>query len=84
MLLVCLCVVFATGCTQNYRARYLGGKQSIQLPKNQKLVNVTWKESSLWILTRSMTSNDTAESYSFTEKSNIGMIEGTITLVETK
>jgi hypothetical protein len=48
------------------------------------LVNVTWKESQIWYLTRPMTSQDSCQIYTFHEESSWGMMEGTYTIIETK
>mgnify|MGYP000110668888 CR=1 FL=1 len=71
-------------CTQNEMAKSFGGKAIYTLPKGEKLVNVTWKEDHLWYLTKPMTANDTPETYTFKEKSSFGIIEGSVTLIETK
>jgi hypothetical protein len=73
-----------TSCTQNERARSLGGTAVEVLPKGRKLVNVTWKETELWILTRPMTVDDVAESYEFKESSSWGLLEGTVKIQEVK
>ena len=57
---------------------------TINLPKGRKLVNVTWKETEIWYLTRPMDTSDVAETYQFHEESSWGMVEGTYNIVETK
>lgn len=71
-----------SGC--NAVARSFGGSQTINLPKGQKLVNVTWKEDSAWFLTKPMSQNDVEETYTFNEDSNFGVLEGTLTIIEHK
>lgn len=39
--------VFAASCSRNERAKNFGGNMTITLPCQQKLVNITWKESEL-------------------------------------
>ena len=68
--LVILMGVMVTSCTENERVKAWGGEGTIKLPKGRKLVNVTWKETQIWYLTRQM------DSY--------GVIEGTYKIVETK
>ena len=77
-------VLLFAGCTQNERAKLFGGSATETLPANTKLVNVTWKEANLWILTRPMRTNEVAEKYEFAERSNFGLMEGKITIVESK
>lgn len=78
-------ITFATSsCTDNTMAKSFGGNMDINLPTNTKLVNVTWKESELWYLTRPMHADETAETFTFHEKSSFGMLQGTVTFHETK
>lgn len=77
-----LLIVILVGCTENERAKKLGGSTTIELESNQKLVNVTWKEQSLWILTRNRNSDESAEEYKFRENSSWGLLEGTVTIKE--
>lgn len=72
------------GCTSNTRAKVWGGTMKIELKPNQKLVDVTWKETSLWYLTKPMTSTDVAETYEFIEDSSWGVVEGKVIFVESK
>ena len=71
-------------CTENSRVKNWGGEGTINLPKGRKLVNVTWKETQIWYLTRAMDSNDVAETYQFHEESSYGVMEGTYNIIETK
>ena len=81
-LLVIVVVASFVGC--NTGARYFGGEMIVELEPNEKLANITWKDESLWILTKPMTESDVAETYTFKEDSNFGVWEGTVTIVETK
>ena len=69
-------------CTENTRAKAWGGSMTINLEQNQKLVNVTWKDADMWILTRPMRAGETNETYYFKEKSTFGVMEGQITIIE--
>lgn len=89
MLLSMLCSVITvtllnTSCTDNERARNYGGTETINLPANEKVMNVTWKEQNLWVLTRPMHPSDSAETVVFQEKSSYGVYEGKIIIVESK
>lgn len=80
--LICL-ILFSlsiSGC--NFITLRVGGDMTIELPANTKLLNATWKENSLWYLTRPMRNNENAETYEFKEDSNFGVLEGTITFIE--
>ena len=83
-ILLVLVITTFTACTSNQRAKNWGGKATLDLPKGQKLVLVTWKDADLWYLTRDMTPEDTAIVYNFSEKSNWGAMEGNYTITEHK
>ena len=51
---------------------------------HEKLEEITWKDASLWYLTRPMTEDDIAETHVFKQSSNWGVLEGTVTIVESK
>lgn len=71
-------------CTENSRVKSFGGHGDINLPKGQKLVNITWKESQIWYLTRPFKKDEDAEIYRFQEESSWGVVEGTYYIHETK
>lgn len=83
LLLGALSVTILTGCNQ-WKARNVGGSYTIELPKDAKLVNISWKEGNLWYITKPMTEEDIAEEYQVQEDSLYGVFEGTITIKETK
>ncbi len=72
------------GCTTQYRARNLGGNLTTSIPPGQKLVNITWKEDDLWVLTRPMRPDEKPERYTFNESSRFGVFEGSVTIVESR
>lgn len=73
-----------TGCTAQHRAKEWGGNYTMELPKGEKLVEVTWKDSNIWYLTRPMRENDEPETYTFKEDSEWGVFEGTVTIIESR
>lgn len=79
-----LTILLISSCTENSKAKNFGGEASLELPKGQKLVNVTWKDANLWYLTRPMLATDSAETYTFHEQSSWGVWQGTYTIKETK
>lgn len=83
-ILILLTSIVLIGCTENQRAKSFGGTANVNLPANQKLVNVTWKNEQLWFLTKPMATNDVAESYTFRESSSFGLVQGTVVIVEKK
>jgi hypothetical protein len=71
-------------CTENQMARQFGGSETIELNPGDRLVNVTWKgkeSTDLWILTKKDTTVLPTQ-YSFKEKSNYGVLEGEIIIIE--
>ena len=82
LLAVGMMVTMLTGCQSATKS--LGGSMTIELEPNTKLELITWKDDSLWYLTRPMTEDDIAEIHTYQQQSEFGVFEGTITIVETK
>ena len=78
-LFICLC-----SCTQNARARHYGGDMTIALPAGQELMEVTWKESNLFYLTRPMADDYVPVVKTFQESSSFGILETKITFIESR
>ena len=74
LLLGAIILFSVLSCTDNQRARTFGGEETIELPKNRVLLNATWKQADLWLLTKDTLTNEVF----FNEKSNWGVLEGTI------
>lgn len=74
MVITVITVITFLSCTDNQRARKFGGKEEIQLKPNEVLINITWKESNMWVLTEDTTTNIKY----FRENSNFGIWEGEI------
>lgn len=77
LLLVALAIssVFSS-CTDNQMARNYGGTEEVTLQDNHELLNVTWKQDDMWIITKDTTTNICYAQ----EKSSWGLLEGTIVL----
>jgi hypothetical protein len=74
--LIVLAIVVMISCTENSRARSWGGSETVTLKKNEVLVNLAWKNSDLWVL-----SKDTLTNVKYLrEKSSWGMVEGEIVI----
>lgn len=69
-------------CTDNARAKVFGGITSIVIDEGRKVVTASWKESGLWILTEPMKPEDSPRTLEYVEKSNLGLMEGKIILIE--
>lgn len=82
-ILLAIMVLCLTGC-QNTTKNW-GGSMTIELPKGQKLEEITWKgDSDLWYLTRPMREDEVAETHTFQQDTEFGVFEGTVTIIETK
>lgn len=81
-ILATLLAMGLNSCTTNELTRVYGGTQTINLPCDQKVVTVTWKDTDIWYLTRPMREDEQPETFSFHEKSTYEMMEGTILLKE--
>ncbi|OMD76867.1 hypothetical protein [Paenibacillus odorifer] len=79
-LLLVIMLPLLSGC--NGIAKNFGGTTTIDLPQNKKLVNITWKDSDLWYLTRDIKPEEKAETYTFKEESNYGVKSGTVIINE--
>jgi len=75
ILFVAASIVF-TSCTENARARKFGGTEVVDMKPNEVVLNVTWKESNMWICTKDTV---TGIVY-FREKSSWGVMEGQVIL----
>lgn len=69
-------------CSCNRIAKVYGGTMKVELEKDQKLVNLSWKTDSLWILTRTRKADEPVEKYEYKENSTFGVLEGKVTIVE--
>lgn len=74
-------LAFSTGGC-NSCTRQFGGSSKLDLPCGSKLVNITWKDSSLWYVTRPMRASDIPQIYTFQEDSQFGAMEGTVIVTE--
>lgn len=74
LILLAVAILTLASCTDNQRARQFGGTETIDIPEGRILVNCTWKQDDLWILTKDTT---TGKMY-FNEKSSFGVLEGEI------
>lgn len=77
-------IVGLTGCTSQEIAKNYGGTTTINLPANQKLEGISWKDSDLWYLTRPMKPEEEAETHTYAESSTYGVWEGTVIIKESK
>lgn len=76
LIFIAIAALTLASCTDNERAKNFGGTEQIKLNPNEVVLNVTWKETQMWICTRDTVTNTVY----FREKSNWGMMEGTVIL----
>lgn len=84
VLVLFLVIMIAPSCSEQGKTRGYGGTMDLELEPNDKLMEITWKDDSLWILTKAMTEDDVAENYKFYEKSSLGVVEGCVNIKEKK
>lgn len=80
--MVMMMVVCMSGCQKI--AKNYGGNITIELEPNTKLEEITWKDDSLWYLTRPMRDEEEAETHIFQQSKDFGFMEGSVTVIETK
>ena len=79
---LCIGTMVLTGCQG--AARSWGGSITLRLEPGVKLEEITWKDDSLWYLTRPMREDEVPETHTFQESSEWGMFEGTVTVIESE
>lgn len=82
--IVLITLISLSSCTANQRTRQFGGEMTIELPKGQKLVLATWKESNLFYLLEPMDSDYMPKHKVFIESSSWGIFESKIIFIESK
>jgi hypothetical protein len=84
-ILFTLALIFTfISCTENSISRKLGGTMTVNLPKGEKLVMATWKETSLFYLTEPMDSNYVPKTKIFREDSSWGLVESKVLFIESR
>ena len=80
ILLTCICV----SCTDNVRSRVYGGNSTVHVKQGYKLVEVTWKNNDMWYLIEPMEDDYIPKTKIFQENSNYGIINGSVTFIESR
>ncbi len=76
-------LVAITGCEQTV-SRNFGGSITITLKPGEKLIEATWKDDDIWYLTEPMDSDYIPKTKVFKESSVWGVLNGTVTFIESK
>lgn len=84
IILAVIIITLFIGCTKQQRARHLGGTQTINLPKGEKLLMATWKDDNLFYLTEYMEHDYEPKTKIFRESASFGIVEGKVVFVENK
>lgn len=84
ILFILMTILFFISCTENQMARKFGGTAEIKLPRGEKLLMVTWKETNLFYLTEPMDSDYIPKTKIFREDSNYGLIESKVIFIESR
>ena len=63
-------------------SKSMGGTTTITLDPGLKLEEITWKDNDLWYLTRPMRADEHAETHTFQQSSNLGILHGTVVIIE--
>lgn len=63
-----------SSCTSNTRAKRYGGTTEVTLEKNERFINITWKDNSLWVITEDTLNHI----YYARENSSLGILEGKV------
>ena len=80
---ILMAVIILSGCHETPRS--FGGSMTLELPKGQKLEEITWKDdSALWYLTRPMREDEKPETHTFKADTEWGVFEGTVTVIESR
>lgn len=77
-------LVALTSCTENTRAKSWGGTMTINVPKGNKVTNITWKKGDLWYSYRPFQAGEEPTIQTFVEESNLGLMEGKVIFIESK
>ncbi len=72
--------ILLSGCQA--ATREWGGSMTLELEPGEKLEEITWKDDDLWYLTRPMRDGEEAETHEFKQSSNLGVFEGSVTVIE--
>lgn len=81
LVLVCMSLM---SCSKQAITRRYGGNMTVNLEPGERLIEATWKENSVWYLVEPMDSGYKPKTKVFKENSALGIVEGSITFVETR
>lgn len=77
-----MAMMLLSGCHGTTKS--FGGKMDLTLEPGQKLEEITWKDDTLWYLTRPMRDDEEPETHVFHAESEFHVFEGTVTIIESR
>ena len=83
VILLLLVLISITGCEQTV-SRNFGGSITITLNPGERLIEATWKKSNLWYLIEPMDSDYVPKTKVFKESALFGVLNGTVTFIESR
>ena len=84
LILMLFVITTLISCTENQRSKNFGGNMIIDVPKGNKVTNITWKKDELWYSFRPFQEGEIPVTTSFVEKSSWDIWEGTVTFKESR
>lgn len=79
-LVALLCI--ATSCTENERAKNLGGTMTVKLPAGAAFVNASWKNEELWYIYRPRKAGEQPVVTIMQEDSVFDIMQGKVQFIE--
>ena len=73
-----------SSCTENQRARTLGGTVTINVEKGKKVMMATWKKGDLFYMVEDMEPDYVPHNKELIESSNFGVIESKVVFKESR
>lgn len=83
IILLLFVLISITGCEQTV-SRNFGGYTTINLKPGEKLIEATWKDDNIWYLIEPMDSDYIPKTKVFKESAVFGVLNGTVTFIESK
>lgn len=81
---IALFSIFVLSSCDQVISRQFGGDVTIEVPKGQKVTMATWKNTDLFYMTEDMEDGYVPKKKYLRESSTAGILESTVTFIETK
>ena len=80
-LLIIATLLLLVSCTEQNRARNLGGEVTIKVPVGYKVTSATWKEDNIFYFLEPMEDGYVPKEKKFIESSSYGLFETEVTFI---